>query len=227
MMLAGLQRFDLSCRVALVRCGGSGLGRAIAIGLSEAGAHLLVADIDGPLADATADAIRNTGGQAVAAACDVRDPKQVADAFEVGDLAYQRLDVLVNNAGIGSHLCPEDLSLDEWHNVLEVNLTGYFLCARQQAGRRMMRQRQGSIININSIGGASAVGRGNFAYDVSKAGVLQLTRELATEWAKHNIRVNAILPCQAGSEKMAACLSNSERRWWWKSSSDSLASARS
>ena len=201
MMPAGLQRFDLSGRIAVVTGGGSGLGRAIAIGLSEVGARLLVVDIDGPLAHATAEAIRNAGGEAVAVACDVRDPQQVANAFEVADATYQRLDILVNNAGIGSHVGPEDLSLDEWHNVLEVNLTGYFLCA-QHAGRRMIRQRQGSIINISSIGGASGVGRGNFAYDVSKAGVLQLTRELAIEWAKHHIRVNAILPCQVRTDAL-------------------------
>lgn len=90
---------------------------------------------------------------------------------------------------------PEDLTLTDWQNVLAVNITGYFLCA-QQAGQRMIPQKKGAILNIGSIGGVSALGRGNFAYDISKAAVHHFTKELAVYWGRHNIRVNAIAPCQ-------------------------------
>jgi NAD(P)-dependent dehydrogenase (short-subunit alcohol dehydrogenase family) len=187
--------FDLTSRVAAVTGGASGLGRAMAIGLASYGARIAVMDTDTAGGVATVETIRKLGGDAVAIPCDVSREDQVSAAFEELDHALGGPDILVNNAGIGSHKRPEELSLDEWHAVIAVNLTGYFLCA-QQAGRRMIERRRGSILNISSIGGASALGRGNFVYDISKAGVLQFTRELAVEWAQHGIRVNAILPCQ-------------------------------
>ena len=107
------------------------------------------------------------------------------------------VDVLVNNAGINPQQGrPEDFPIDVWQHVIDTNLTSYFLHA-QAAARLMIGSADGgSIINISSIAGASALGRGNLAFGVSKAGVDQLTRELAVEWASHRIRVNSILPCQ-------------------------------
>src|SRR5260221_10914168 len=85
--------------------------------------------------------IRSTAQQAISAQCDTRQPAEIAALFEAADAAFGRLDILINNAGIGSHMHPEDLSLEEWQNVLSVNITGYFLCA-QQAGRRMILRRR-------------------------------------------------------------------------------------
>ena len=187
--------FDLTGRVAAVTGGGAGLGRAIALGLARFGARVGVLDVNASSAAATAESIHVAGGEAISIGCDVTEEDQVSGAFDELDRSYRQLDILVNNAGIGSHRRPEELPLDEWHRVLEVNLTGYFLCA-QQAGRRMISRRRGSIVNVSSIGGASAIGRGNLVYDISKAGVLQLTRDLAVEWAQHGVRVNAVLPCQ-------------------------------
>jgi NAD(P)-dependent dehydrogenase (short-subunit alcohol dehydrogenase family) len=109
--------------------------------------------------------------------------------------------VLVNNVAASHRARPEALSLADWQRVLRVILDGTFLCT-QEAGRRMLRQggtgarRGGSVINISSIAGSSALGRGNFVYSVAKGGINQLTRELAVEWSPHGIRVNAIQPCQ-------------------------------
>jgi NAD(P)-dependent dehydrogenase (short-subunit alcohol dehydrogenase family) len=106
------------------------------------------------------------------------------------------VDILVNAPYTFARVKPEELTLDEWNKAIAVCLTGFFMCS-QQAGRRMIAQGTGgSILNIGSIGGQNSLGRGNFVYGVAKSGVHQMTRELATEWAKYNIRVNAILPSQ-------------------------------
>jgi len=202
------QLFNLSDRVAVVTGAGSGLGRAMSQGLAQAGAHVAVSDINPVSAEETAGLIRAAGGQAFSAKCDTRSPEDIAALFDATDAAFGRLDILVNNAGVGSqHKHPEDLSLEDWHNVMSVNITGYFLCA-QQAGKRMIPQKRGAILNIGSIGGVSTLGRGNFAYDISKAAVHHFTRELAVYWARHNIRVNAIAPCQIKTPALTKHISN-------------------
>lgn len=187
--------FNLSGMIAVVTGAGAGLGRAMALGLAEHGADIAVADIDDAGAAETAAQIKALGRRALALHADVSRPDEVMDLFAAVDSGLGPIDVLVNNAGVGSHVRPEDVCLDEWRRVLDTNITGAILCA-QQAGRRMIARRRGSIINISSIGGASALGRGNFVFSTSKGAVNQFTRELAVEWAKHHIRVNAILPCQ-------------------------------
>ncbi len=186
--------FDLTGKVALITGAGRGIGREIAVALAERGATIVAVGKSENIQE-TAQLITQQGGTATAIACDVRDRAQVAQLFEQFDRAYDHLDILINNAAAGSHVRPEDLAIEEWDNVMQTNLTGYFLVA-QQAGRRMIAQKSGSIINMSSIGGVNASGRGNTAYDVSKAAVNQLTRDLAIEWAKYGVRVNALVPCQ-------------------------------
>jgi NAD(P)-dependent dehydrogenase (short-subunit alcohol dehydrogenase family) len=201
------QLFDLTGRVAVVTGAGSGLGRAMAKGLSRAGARVAVSDINPETAAETAEMIQAAGGAAISTKCDTREPAEIMALFDASDTAFGGLDILINNAGIGSHMHPEDLPLEEWQNVLSVNITGYFLCA-QQAGKRMIPQKRGAILNIGSIGGVSALGRGNFVYDISKAAVHHFTRELAVEWGRHNIRVNAIAPCQIRTPALDALVAD-------------------
>ena len=148
------------------------------------------------------------GRRAVAVHCDISQSADIDALFAEVDRSFGRVDILVNDPFVIARYRPEDLSLDDWNRVLSVNLTGYFLCA-QAAGRRMIAQGQGgSIINLSSIAGSSALGRGNFAYSVSKGGINAFTRELAVEWAQHKIRVNAIQPVQMMSPAVKAWLSD-------------------
>ncbi len=202
--------FELTGRAALVT-GGSvrgGNGHAIAVALAEAGADVFVTDVDLEGAQQTAAEITALGRRGVACRCDNGDPAEIMAAFATFDESFDRLNILVNNVGVGFRAHPEELSLEDWQQVVRVNLDGTFLCSRE-AGRRMIRQGTGgSIISISSIAGSSALGRGNFVYSVTKGGINQFTRELAVEWAPHRIRVNAIQPAQIMTPALKAIFSD-------------------
>jgi NAD(P)-dependent dehydrogenase (short-subunit alcohol dehydrogenase family) len=189
--------FRLDGQFAAVTGAGEGMGRAIAVGLARSGATVGVLDIADALVQETVAQIGTLGGQALAVHCDVSSAEEVERAFDALDAQFGRLDILVNNAGVNDvSSAAEDYPLDGWERMMAINLTGPFLCARL-AGRRMIAQGGGgSIINISSIVGESAANRGSLAFGAAKAGLDQLTRDLAVEWAPHGIRVNAILPCQ-------------------------------
>lgn len=189
--------FDLTGRVAVVTGAASGLGHVIAAGLAAYGATVVAADINESGLQATVQRIEEAAGRALGIHCDVSDEASVGQMFARADQAFGRIDILVNDAFTPlTREGPEHYPLEAWERTLRVNLTGYFLCARE-AGKRMIEAgRGGSIINLSSVAGSSGVGRGNFVYSVSKHGVNGLTRELAIEWARHRIRVNAIQPCQ-------------------------------
>ncbi|MBX3030611.1 MAG: SDR family oxidoreductase [Chloroflexi bacterium] len=193
---AGPALFRLDERVAVITGAGGAFGRATALGFVRAGAQVVLTDLDATALDETRRVVE-AEGECLTLVGDASDDAFVRATFLAADRAWGRLDVLVNNAGINPHqAASEDYPLDVWDRVLRVNLTGYLLHAKE-AARLMTRDRRGgSIVNVSSISGASALGRGNLAFGVSKAGVDQLTRELAVEWAPRGIRVNSILPCQ-------------------------------
>ena len=203
-MMADL--FDLSGRNAVITGAAHGIGRAIALGLARQGADVAICDLDKEGLQSALAEVTVLGRRGVAVRCDVEQPDQIARFFAEIDANLGVVDVLVNNVGHVARSKPEDLALDRWNWVLATGVTASFLCA-QEAGRRMIRSgRGGSIINISSIAGATALGRGNIAHSVNKGAIHQLTRELAVEWAKHGIRVNAILPCQVRTEGFQAWL---------------------
>jgi gluconate 5-dehydrogenase len=186
-------------------------GRVTAIGLARAGADIFATDIDAKGLAETVSLVAADGVHCESLAGDSSDAATIEASFAALDVAFGRIDVLVNNAGINPQQGrPEVFPAEVWRHVLETNLTSYFLQA-QAAATRMIAGTGGSIVNVSSIAGASALGRGNLAFGVSKAGVDQLTRELAVEWAQHAIRVNSILPCQFVNDGLRGVMADPAR----------------
>ena len=205
-------RFSLEGKVAVVTGAGSGLGEDLALALAEAGADLVIGDLDGTLAEAAARRIRRRGRDGLGVEADVSRPSQVDRMMGATEDHFGRLDILVNNAGISIHAVTLDAPLDVWQRVFDVNSTGTFLCS-QRAGRIMVPQGGGCIINIASVYGHVGVDpsvshppgtptREDLAYSASKGAVISMTRALATYWAEYKIRVNAISPGMIRTERL-------------------------
>ncbi len=205
---------ELTGKVALATGAGRGIGRAIALGLAQAGARVAVNDVDAASAAQTVDALTAAGFEAAPFATDVSDAAAVeAMTAAVAD-RWQRLDVLVNNAGVEPHGSLLDFSLADWQRTLAVNLTGPFLTSRA-AAPHMQAQGGGAIVNISSIAGRAAGLRNRAAYVASKTGLLGFTRECAREFAAYNIRVNAVCPGVIITEMTAHLRQNEQmmRKW--------------
>jgi NAD(P)-dependent dehydrogenase (short-subunit alcohol dehydrogenase family) len=187
--------FDLHGRVALVSGAASGMGRAMALALAEHGADLMLADRNSAGLERTADQIAQMGRRAVPVCCDVSQPDEIRPMFAQLDREFGQIDFLGNVAGDGILGRPEDLSIDDLKLVLQNLVVGRF-CMCQEAGRRMLARGRGSIVNIGSLASLTALGRGHIAYSMAMGAVVQMTRELSTEWSSSGVRVNAILPAQ-------------------------------
>lgn len=187
--------FDLSNKVAVVSGAAQGMGRAMATALAAAGARLLLVDRNEAGVQNTAREINDVGGHALPSSFDISDTAQVRALFAMLDSEFGRIDFLGNVAGESIMGAPEDISLEDVEQVFRNLVIGRF-CACQEAGRRMLRAGTGSIVNIGSIASMTALGRGHIAYSMAMGAVVQMTRELSTEWASAGIRVNAILPAQ-------------------------------
>jgi NAD(P)-dependent dehydrogenase (short-subunit alcohol dehydrogenase family) len=174
---------------------GSGLGRAISIGLARAGALVALADVDEPAAQQAADLIRQErpGAAAMAIPCDVTDETAVDRAHQDVLQRWGGLDLLVNAAGIAPAYDLVDLPAPEWRRALEINLTGYFLMARAAARIMIQQGMGGSIINLSSKSGLEA-SRSNTPYNATKAGEIHMARGWALELGQHGIRANSVAP---------------------------------
>ncbi len=187
--------FDLSGRVAIVTGGSRGLGAEFAEGLAEAGASLMLCARRDEWLLPGAEALRARGFTVHAMRCDVAKAAEVQAVVDATIERFGAVDILVNNAGVSWGERPESMTLAHWQNVIDVNLTGAFICS-QIVGNEMIKRRYGRIINIASIAGLQGNVNGPFyaGYAASKAGLMGLTRELAASWGRHDIRVNAIAP---------------------------------
>jgi 2-deoxy-D-gluconate 3-dehydrogenase len=184
--------FDLSGRVAIITGGNGGIGFGMAKGLAEAGAAVAIAARDQKKSAVAAQQLQKLGARVTTIEVDVKDSGSVKQMVQAALARFERVDVLVANAGINVRKPPEDYALEEWRSVLDVNLTGTFLCA-QAVYPAMKAQGAGKIITIGSM--TSIFGLPFAApYSATKGGIVQLTRTLATAWAKDNIQVNSILP---------------------------------
>jgi len=190
-----LDKFSMKGKSFLVTGVARGIGRAVAMGFADAGAEVGIADIDLDAARKTADEIaKEFGGKTVAYQCDVTDQKQVEGLVEDFIKDFSKIDVLFNNAGICINNNAQDMTAKEWHNVMDININGVFYVA-QAVGRQMIAQGYGSIVNTASMAATMVVWpQPQVAYNASKAAVVMLTKSMAAEWAKHNVRVNCISP---------------------------------
>lgn len=184
---------SLTGKAAIITGGGRGIGRAIAQRLAEAGAAVLVTDIVGAQASETAALIAEAGGKAISLECDAASVPDAARVVEAANEAFGRVDVLVNNAAIFPATQVMDITEAQWDRMLDVNLKGLFFYAQAAARRMIQGGSGGAIINIASIN-ALRPNVGMAHYDASKGGVVALTRSLAKELGRHQIRVNAIAP---------------------------------
>ena len=197
--------------VAVVTGGARGIGRATATALAEAGAVIVIADLDAEDGAEAVAEIAALGGRAWAHAVDVTREDQVEALFAQAAAREGRIDILVNNAGIAIRRPAVEHSLDDWNKVVAVNMTGMFLCARSAARRMIARGAGGAIVNVASIMGLSGGGLyPNISYQTSKGAVVNMTRALAIEWAPQGIRVNAVAPTYVRTRLIAPLLESAE-----------------
>jgi NAD(P)-dependent dehydrogenase (short-subunit alcohol dehydrogenase family) len=198
----------LNGQVAVVTGGGSGIGRATSLLLAQAGASVAVFDLNYEAAGATVKLIEDNGGRATAVTADVGDELVVEREFRTICEREGGINILVNNAGLAIRRPATELALEDWQRVIDVNMTGVFLCSRIAARQMIGSGTPGAIVTVASIMGLSGGGLyPNISYQTSKGAVVNMTRALAVEWAPYGIRVNAVAPTYVRTPFIAPLLS--------------------
>lgn len=196
-----IEKMRLDGKKIFVTGGARGIGKSVATAFAEAGADIAIVDVDIAEAEKTAaELAQNNGVKCIAVKTDVTKPEEVNSMINTILAAFGRIDVAFCNAGICLNVPAEEMSYEQWKKVIDINLTGVFLTA-QAAGKVMIKQGGGSIINTASMSAHIVnVPQPQCSYNASKAGVIQLTKSLAIEWADKNVRVNSISPGYIGTE---------------------------
>jgi NAD(P)-dependent dehydrogenase (short-subunit alcohol dehydrogenase family) len=199
-MMGIIEKFKLVGKKAYVTGGARGIGKCAAIALAEAGADIAIVDWDIEEANKTAKELEAYGVKTLAVKADVTNPDDVNNMIDVILEAFGTIDIAFNNAGICINEKAENMTFEQWKKVIDINLTGVFLTS-QAAGRVMIKNGKGTIINTASMSGHIVNSpQPQSAYNASKAGVIMLTKSLAVEWAPHNVRVNSISPGYIATE---------------------------
>jgi NAD(P)-dependent dehydrogenase (short-subunit alcohol dehydrogenase family) len=201
--------FDLKGKVAVVVGGAGGIGRALALGLADFGADVVVTSRKLEPLEKVAGEIRAKGRKALAISVDVVQEKSVADMVKKTVEAFPHIDILVNAHGLAIRKPAETFPIDEWQQVMDINTRGTWLCC-QAVGRVMIKQHSGKIINLSSVRGRYGLPADYAAYCASKGAVDTLTRTLACEWAKYNVLVNAVAPTIVETELTRPALADPE-----------------
>lgn len=203
-----LDKFRLNDRVALITGAASGIGKELAKGLAEAGAHIVIADVNYDGAVRTAEEVAKIGVRTLAVKADITSERDLDEMVDRVMKEFGRIDILVNNAGIGARIEIERMEYKDWQRMMDVNLNSIFLVSKA-VGKVMIEQKRGSIINISSMSGLVVnVPQYQAAYNTSKAGVIMITRSMALEWARYNIRINTIAPGYMKTEMTAKDFEN-------------------
>ncbi|WP_129709218.1 SDR family oxidoreductase [Priestia megaterium] len=188
--------FDLTGKTAIITGGGRGLGEQMAEGLAEAGANIVLCSRKKEACQQVADRLANMGVKTLALACDISQPEDIKNVVHQTIETFERIDILINNSGATWGAPVEEMPLEAWQKVMNINVTGTFLMS-QEAGKEMIKQKAGKIINIASIaglGGTDPQYMDTIGYNTSKGAVITFTKDLAVKWGQHNIQVNAIAP---------------------------------
>ena len=205
-----MDKFSLEDMVGIVTGGGQGLGRVYCHAFAEAGADVVVAEINPETGRETSEQVIAAGRRSIFVETDIRRHDDIQHMVDETIEQFGRIDFLMNNAGL-ARVCPAvDLDEEEWRDIFDLNLNGMFFCC-QAVGRHMISRKSGSIINISSVSDRIANrGRPHISYNVSKAGVSHLTTLLACEWAPYHVRVNGIAPGYVATEKVKPALADPE-----------------
>jgi gluconate 5-dehydrogenase len=188
--------FDLTGKTAIITGGGRGLGEQMAQGLAEAEANIVLCSRNKEACQQVADRLAHLGVKTLALACDISQPEDIKNVVHETIETFGRIDILINNSGATWGASAEEMPLEAWQKVMNINVTGTFLMS-QEAGKEMIKQKAGKIINIASIaglGGTDPQYMDTIGYNTSKGAVITFTKDLAVKWGQHNIQVNAIAP---------------------------------
>ncbi|MCM3771305.1 MULTISPECIES: SDR family oxidoreductase [Priestia] len=188
--------FDLTGKTAIITGGGRGLGEQMAEGLAEAGANIVLCSRKKEACQQAADRLALLGVKTLALTCDISQPEDIKNVVHQTIETFGRIDILINNSGATWGASAEEMPLEAWQKVMNINVTGTFLMS-QEAGKEMIKQKAGKIINIASIaglGGTDPQYMDTIGYNTSKGAVITFTKDLAVKWGQHNIQVNAIAP---------------------------------